>query len=94
MLVLICKKFHFRLEALLRPGRFDRLVNIDLPTLSERKDILKVHLSKLKLEKNIEDYIRRLAELTPGHSGVYYCVYYICLYNNVTSVWIFIGCCP
>lgn len=56
-------------KALLRPGRFDRLVNIDLPTLSERKDILKVHLSKLKLEKNIEDYIRRLAELTPGHSG-------------------------
>lgn len=56
-------------KALLRPGRFDRLINIDLPTLSERKDIVKVHLSQLKLEKNIEEYVRRLAELTPGYTG-------------------------
>lgn len=56
-------------QALLRPGRFDRLINIDLPTLSERKDILKVHLSKLKLERRIEEYVQRLAEFTPGYSG-------------------------
>ncbi|XP_028392662.1 paraplegin-like [Dendronephthya gigantea] len=56
-------------KALLRPGRFDRLINIDLPTLAERKDIVKVHLSKLKLQKDINEYVQRLAELTPGYSG-------------------------
>jgi AAA+ superfamily predicted ATPase len=47
-------------------------VNIDLPTLAERKDIVKVHLSKLKLEKDVNEYVQRLAELTPGYSGRFY----------------------
>ena len=44
-------------------------MNIDLPTLAERKDIVKVHLNKLKLEKDVDEYVQRLAELTPGYSG-------------------------
>lgn len=40
-----------------------------MPTLAERKDIVKVHLSKLKLERDINEYVQRLAELTPGYSG-------------------------
>eukprot|EP00795_Rhopilema_esculentum_P001916 gene1916-16423_t len=56
-------------QALLRPGRFDRLINIDLPTLPERKDIFKLYLKKLRLEKPTSCYAKRLAELTPGKSG-------------------------
>jgi len=56
-------------QALLRPGRFDRLVSIDLPTLAERKDIFSLYLEKLKLEKSAKFYAKRLAELTPGKSG-------------------------
>ena len=53
----------------MRPGRFDRLVSIDLPTLAERKDIFSLYLKKLKLEKSAKFYAKRLAELTPGKSG-------------------------
>ncbi|KAK3746774.1 hypothetical protein QZH41_013598, partial [Actinostola sp. cb2023] len=56
-------------QALLRPGRFDRHIAIDLPTLPERLAIFEVHLKKLTLRKSIKDYSRRLAELTPGYSG-------------------------
>ena len=58
-------------EALLRPGRFDRQIAIDLPTLSERKEIFEVYLKKLALEKTFEKYSSRLASLTPGRSGEY-----------------------
>lgn len=54
---------------MLRPGRFDRHIMIDLPTLQERKDIFLKHLSGIKLEGSAEDYCGRLARLTPGFSG-------------------------
>ncbi|XP_032226471.2 paraplegin isoform X2 [Nematostella vectensis] len=56
-------------NALLRPGRFDRHIAIDLPTLPERMEIFEVHLKKLTLKRSIDQYTKRLAELTPGHSG-------------------------
>jgi len=54
-------------RALLRPGRFDRHIYLELPDLSERKEIFKVHLRPLKLNKNID--IDLLAGQTPGFSG-------------------------
>ena len=57
-------------QALLRPGRFDRQISIDLPTLLERKAIFEVYLKKILLEKSFEEYSGRLAALTPGQSGI------------------------
>ncbi|KAH8388793.1 hypothetical protein KR200_004361 [Drosophila serrata] len=56
-------------KALLRPGRFDRHILIDLPTLLERKEIFEKHLSSVKLESPPDTYSQRLARLTPGFSG-------------------------
>ena len=56
-------------QALLRPGRFDRQILINLPTLPERKAIFEVYLKKILLEKSVAAYSSRLAALTPGHSG-------------------------
>ncbi|XP_055298332.1 paraplegin [Sitodiplosis mosellana] len=56
-------------KALLRPGRFDRHITIDLPTLAERKEIFEKHLSGITLEKDPSTYSHRLAVLTPGFSG-------------------------
>jgi len=56
-------------KALLRPGRFDRHITIDLPTVVERKEILEKHLSGVTLEKDVSQYSQRLAMLTPGFSG-------------------------
>uniref|UniRef100_A0ABI0NNW9 SPG7 matrix AAA peptidase subunit, paraplegin n=1 Tax=Bos taurus TaxID=9913 RepID=A0ABI0NNW9_BOVIN len=56
-------------NALLRPGRLDRHVFIDLPTLQERKEIFEQHLKSLKLTRASSFYSQRLAELTPGFSG-------------------------
>jgi len=56
-------------KALLRPGRFDRHITIDLPTLIERKEILEKHLENVVLEKSASTYSDRLAQLTPGFSG-------------------------
>ena len=57
-------------EALIRPGRFDRDIDISLPELSEREDIFKVHLKPLKLGNVGRDSLAmRLASLTPGFSG-------------------------
>mgnify|MGYP000547621815 FL=1 len=58
-------------SALLRPGRFDRTIELSLPDLEGRAEILKVHLGPIKLnqEMAIEDYAKRLAALTPGFSG-------------------------
>ncbi|XP_043287010.1 paraplegin [Venturia canescens] len=55
--------------ALLRPGRFDRHILIDLPTLEERKQIFEQHLKGISLEKSPDAYSERLAHLTPGFSG-------------------------
>lgn len=53
----------------MRPGRFDRHILIDLPTLLERKEIFEKHLSSVKLEQPPETFSQRLARLTPGFSG-------------------------
>lgn len=57
-------------KALLRPGRFDRHITIDLPTQEERKEILGVHMRKLKLSPNCnESFVNELALMTPRMSG-------------------------
>lgn len=56
-------------KALLRPGRFDRHILIDLPNLQERREIFEKHLSGLQLEEPPSKYSKRLATLTPGFSG-------------------------
>ncbi|KAM6161264.1 LOW QUALITY PROTEIN: mitochondrial inner membrane m-AAA protease component paraplegin-like [Erethizon dorsatum] len=56
-------------SALMRPGRLDRHVFIDLPTLQERREIFEQHLKGLKLTQDSTFYSQRLAELTPGFSG-------------------------
>ncbi|KAI8916189.1 peptidase family M41-domain-containing protein [Gorgonomyces haynaldii] len=55
--------------ALLRPGRFDRHINIDAPDIKGRVDIYKVHLKPIKTNEDIESLTKRLAALTPGFSG-------------------------
>ena len=54
-------------SALLRAGRFDRQIHVDLPDLSERKAIFKVHLRPVKIDKSLD--IDSLARQTPGFSG-------------------------
>jgi len=54
-------------KALLRPGRFDRRITIDLPDLKGRLEILKVHARKLKLDPDVE--LMGVARATPGASG-------------------------
>ncbi|XP_029000608.1 paraplegin [Betta splendens] len=56
-------------NALMRPGRLDRHIFIDLPTLQERKEIFEQHLKILKLTQPAHVYSLQLAELTPGFSG-------------------------
>ena len=54
-------------KALMRAGRFDRSIYVDLPELHERRDIFDVHLAKIKLSPDIDrDF---LAKQTPGFSG-------------------------
>ena len=54
-------------KALVRAGRFDRQIYVDLPELEERKDIFKVHTKKLKINKQLD--LDFLAKQTPGFSG-------------------------
>ncbi|KKP93626.1 MAG: ATP-dependent zinc metalloprotease FtsH [Candidatus Moranbacteria bacterium GW2011_GWD2_36_12] len=53
--------------ALLRPGRFDRRVVMDLPDINEREEILKIHMKNKPIEKEVN--VRTLAERTSGFSG-------------------------
>ena len=53
--------------ALLRPGRFDRHIYLELPNQQERQEIFKVHLKPLKLAENID--LKQLSAQTPGFSG-------------------------
>ena len=53
--------------ALLRAGRFDRQIHVELPDLQERKEIFGVHLSSIKIDKDLD--INFLAKQTPGFSG-------------------------
>ncbi|PIO58045.1 peptidase family M41 [Teladorsagia circumcincta] len=55
--------------ALLRPGRFDRHINIDLPTLIERKEMFDLYLKKIKLDHPFSKYSQRLSQMTPGFTG-------------------------
>ena len=54
-------------SALLRAGRFDRQIHVDLPDLNERKEVFVVHLKPLKLDNSVD--IDFLARQTPGFSG-------------------------
>ncbi len=56
-------------QALLRPGRFDRKVPIDLPTMQDRVEILAVHLRPLKTAEDKAVIAARLSALTAGCSG-------------------------
>ncbi len=54
-------------KALLRAGRFDRQIHVDLPDLNERKEVFGVHLRPLKLDISVD--VDTLARQTPGFSG-------------------------
>ena len=54
-------------KALLRPGRFDRQIYVDLPELTDRIEIFQVHMRNLKVDKNLD--LEQLARQTQGFSG-------------------------
>lgn len=56
-------------KALMRPGRFDRHITIDRPTMEGRKQIFLVHLKKIVTNEEMEHLTGRLSALTPGFSG-------------------------
>lgn len=53
--------------ALLRPGRFDRRVILDMPDIKDRLETLKIHIKEMPLSRDVS--LRQLAERTPGFSG-------------------------
>ncbi len=53
--------------ALLRPGRFDRIIEIPVPDMEAREEIFRIHTSRLKLKKEVD--LKRLAALTEGATG-------------------------
>jgi AFG3 family protein len=56
-------------RALMRPGRFDRHIFIDRPTMKGREDIFRVHLKKIVTTVDMDYLTGRLAAMTPGFSG-------------------------
>ncbi|RMG08238.1 MAG: ATP-dependent zinc metalloprotease FtsH [Acidobacteria bacterium] len=54
-------------KALLRPGRFDRHIYIEMPDIKDREEIFKVHLKRIKIDKTVN--VEFLAKQTPGFSG-------------------------
>lgn len=54
-------------KALLRPGRFDRHIYIDMPDVKDREEIFKVHLKRIKIDDSVN--VEFLARQTPGFSG-------------------------
>ncbi|KAK5093068.1 AAA ATPase afg3 [Exophiala xenobiotica] len=56
-------------KALMRPGRFDRHISIDRPTMDGRKQIFMVHLKKIVTNEDLAHLTGRLSALTPGFSG-------------------------
>lgn len=54
-------------KALLRPGRFDRIVTVPVPDLLSREEILQVHLKKVKIDTDID--VKKLARATTGYTG-------------------------
>jgi AFG3 family protein len=57
--------------AIKRPGRFDRMIEVTLPSIDERRQIYNVHLKKIKVDKSRtrDDYATKISALTPGFSG-------------------------
>lgn len=55
--------------AILRPGRFDRQISVDLPDINGRKEIAKIYLRKIIITGEIDHFAQRIASLTPGLSG-------------------------
>ena len=53
--------------AILRPGRFDRQITVDMPDMPEREAILKVHAAKIRLDSTVN--LNTIARATPGSSG-------------------------
>lgn len=56
-------------DALMRPGRFDRHIHCDRPTMKGRKEIFQVYLKKIITKEDHEHLVGRLSTLTPGFSG-------------------------
>ncbi|KAK1760690.1 6c6d08f8-8b27-48d1-a5e9-ee3a8a61eadc [Echria macrotheca] len=56
-------------QALMRPGRFDRHIHIDRPTMKGRQDIFRVHLKHIVTKEDMDYLTGRLAALTPGFAG-------------------------
>jgi cell division protease FtsH len=54
-------------QAVRRPGRFDRVVEVTLPTSADRREILRIHASRAPLAPDVD--LERIAMLTVGHSG-------------------------
>ena len=61
-------------KALLRPGRFDRHVSVDFPTLLERKEMIELYFRKIKMDNRLMAYSQRLSQMTTGFSGSFLCV--------------------
>jgi len=55
--------------ALMRPGRFDRQISIDLPDIKSREAVFNVHLANIKTDEDRKALANKLAALTPGFSG-------------------------
>lgn len=56
-------------KALMRPGRFDRHIYVDRPTMSGRQEIFRVYLKKIVTNEDVDHLVGRLSTLTPGFSG-------------------------
>ncbi|OQV24117.1 Paraplegin [Hypsibius exemplaris] len=56
-------------RALQRPGRFDRHITIDSPTILDREEIFQVYLKRIKLKGDVAKYAAHFAKLTPGMTG-------------------------
>ena len=61
-------------KALLRAGRFDRQIHVDLPDLNERKEVFGVHLKPLKLDESVDLEFAR-----PSNSGIQWGRYCQCM---------------
>jgi cell division protease FtsH len=54
-------------QAILRPGRFDRQIKLDLPTIKERAEIINIHIKKIKIDASVSQ--DSIAKMTAGFSG-------------------------
>lgn len=67
LVIATCNSTEVLGDALLRPGRFDRQINVEIPDEDTREKILKAYFNKLKLRKNLD--LRYVSKLIPGHTG-------------------------